>query len=148
MERFEATLMEANRGGAYVPVPAEVITALGGGARIKVRATFDGIDYRGSVVSMGGGTMIGVLKAIRDQLGKQPGDTMTVTLERDDEERTVTVPDDLAKALDAARVRSHFDNLSYSHRRQYVMWIDEAKRRDTRARRVAQTVERLAAEQP
>jgi uncharacterized protein YdeI (YjbR/CyaY-like superfamily) len=84
-----------------------------------------------------------VLKAIREQLGKGPGDDVVVTLTRDDAPRTVTVPDDLAAALEAAERRAAFDALSYSHQREYVEWIDEAKRADTRARRISEAVERL-----
>jgi hypothetical protein len=143
VEEFRATLVAVDRGGAYVVVPPEVVDALGGGGRIPVRATFDGVEYRGSIASMGGTKVLGVLKAIREQLGKEPGDVLTVTVTRDDGPRTVTVAADLAAALAAAGRRAAFDALSYSHRREYVEWIDEAKRADTRARRIAKTVERL-----
>jgi hypothetical protein len=126
-----------------VPVPAEVVTALGGRGRIPVVATFDGIEYRGSVVSMGSGMVIGVLQMIRTQLGKAPGDTVSVTLVVDDEPRRVEVPDDLRAALAAASLQARFDALSYSHRREYVNWIEEAKRPATRQRRIEQTVERV-----
>lgn len=145
VERFEATLVAADRGGAYVEVPPEVVAALGGRGRIPVRATFDGVDYRGSIVSMGDGRVLGVLKAIREQLAKAPGDRLTVTVELDDVERTVAIPDDLAAALDAAGAgaRAAFDALSFSHRREHIASIEDAKRPATRARRVATTVERL-----
>lgn len=144
MQTFSAKIVETDRGGAYVQVPAEVVTELGGKGRIPVRATFDGIAYDGSVVSMGGEKIIGVLKNIRTSLGKQPGDTITVTLEPDDRTRTVTVPKDLAAALKQAKRDRDFARLSYSHQREYVTWIDEAKKPETRARRIAQTVVRLA----
>jgi hypothetical protein len=144
MEEFRATIAAADRGGAFVVVPTAVVDALGGGGRIPVRATFDGVEYRGSIASMGGDKVLGVLKAIRDQLGKGPGDDVIVTIVRDDAPRIVTVPDDLRAALDAAGRLAAFDALSYSHRREYVEWIDDAKRRDTRARRIAKTVEQLA----
>jgi hypothetical protein len=143
VERFVAPLVEVDGGGAFVEVPPEVVAALGGGGRIKVRARFDGVDYRGSVVTMGGAKVLGVLKAIRKQLAKAPGDQLTVELERDDEERRVDVPDDLASALQQAGEREAFDRLSFSHRREYVAWIAEAKKSETRARRIAQTVERF-----
>jgi hypothetical protein len=143
MEAFAAPIVAADRGGACVRVPPEVVEALGGGGRIKVRATFDGIDYRGSVVSMGGEKVIGLLKAIREELGKGPGDAVTVTLERDDAERSVDVPADLRAALDAAGLADAFRALSYSHQRENVSSITEAKRPETRARRIQQTVERL-----
>ena len=148
METFDATIEEADRGGAFVRVPAAVVAALGGGdqggkGRIAVDATFDGLPYRGSVVSMGGGMVIGVLKDIRTALGKAPGDTVTVTLAADTAPRTVEVADDLRAALDDAGLTGTFSALSYSHQREYVLWIDEAKKPATRARRIAGTVERL-----
>ncbi|HWC68118.1 MAG TPA: YdeI/OmpD-associated family protein [Acidimicrobiales bacterium] len=143
MESFEAPIEAADRGGACVRVPPGVVAALGGGGRIKVRATFDGIAYRGSVVSMGGEKVIGLLKTIREELGKGPGDTVAVTLDVDDAERTVDVPADLSAALDAAGLLDAFRALSYTHQREHVAWIEEAKRPDTRARRIHQTVERL-----
>jgi hypothetical protein len=145
MERFEATIEAADRGGAYVAVPDTVVEALGGGGRIPVEATFDGVPYRGSIVSMGGVRCIGMLKAIREQLGKGEGDPVAVTVARDEAERMVTVAPDLAAALDAAGARPAFDALSFSHRREYVTWIEEAKRPETRQRRIAQTVERVTA---
>jgi hypothetical protein len=140
---FDATLVAADRGGAFVPVPKEVVDALGGKARTPVRATFDGIEYRGSIVSMGGQQVLGVLKAIRTELGKGPGDEVRVTVELDEQPRSVEVPDDLREALATASVTDRFTDLSYSHQREYVTWIDEAKRPATRARRIAATVERV-----
>jgi len=140
---FEATIQEARGGGAFVAVPADVVAALGGKARIPVQATFDGVPYRGSIASMGGGPILGILKAIRTELGKAPGDTVAVTVEADTEPRSVTVPDDLAAALAESGLTEVFGKLTYSHQREYVSWIDEAKRPETRAKRVAGTVERL-----
>ncbi|TCN44108.1 uncharacterized protein DUF1905 [Kribbella orskensis] len=143
METFEAVIQEANGGGAYVEVPAEVLDALGGGGRIPVQATFDGIAYRGSIASMGGCMALGVLKQIRSDLGKGPGDSVVVTVTRDDAERTVEVPDDLAAALAAAGAREAFDKLSFSHRREHVNAITEAKKPETRTRRIAKAVEMI-----
>ncbi|MBF6424298.1 DUF1905 domain-containing protein [Nocardia cyriacigeorgica] len=136
MAEFEARIESAVGGGAYVAVPAEVVAALGGGGRIPVRARFDHIDYTGSIVSMGAGPCLGMLKAIRSELGKEPGDLVRVTVERDTAERTVDVPEDLAAALDAAGLRSRFDELSYSKRRDAVRRVTEAKREQTRVNRI------------
>ncbi|HNG90772.1 MAG TPA: YdeI/OmpD-associated family protein, partial [Saprospiraceae bacterium] len=86
-----------------------------------------------------------VRKDIRAQIGKNAGDTVRVTVQRDTEERIVTVPEDLAAALalDPA-IRARFDKLSYTHRKEYMQWINEAKKPETRSRRVAQTVEKLS----
>jgi uncharacterized protein YdeI (YjbR/CyaY-like superfamily) len=68
-----------------------------------------------------------------------------VTLEPDQAERSVQVPDDLGTALEHAGLRESFAALSYSHQREYVQWIDEAKKPETRARRISQTIDRLRA---
>jgi hypothetical protein len=143
METFEGRIVVNDGGGAWVEVPGEVIAALGGGGRIPVRATFDGLDYQGSIASMGGCMALGVLKGIRGELGKGDGDLVTVTVERDGGERTVDVPEDLAVALAGAGLREVFDGLSYSHRREHVNAINDAKKPETRARRIAKALEML-----
>lgn len=144
MIEFRAAIEEAPRGGAYVRVPAEVVEELGGGGRIKVTATFDGIDYRGSIVRMGGGSVLGLLKDIREQLGKGPGDEIVVTVEPDIEERVVEVPPELEALLEAnPGAREAFYALSYTHRREHAMHVAEAKKQETRQRRAAKTIETL-----
>ena len=145
MERFEATIVGARGGGAYVEVPPDVLAALGGKGRIPVRATFDGIDYRGSVVTMGGVRCIGVLKSIRAAIGKGAGDTVVVTLAPDTDERAVEIAADLRSALESAGANGAFAALSYSHQREYVEWIEDAKRPATRERRIGETIVRLTA---
>ena len=93
---------------------------------------------------MGGTKVLGMLKAIRAELGKGPGDSVLVTIERDLEERTVALPDDLAAALESAGLRAAFDAQSFTHRREHVAWVEEARRPETRSRRIEQTVARLA----
>jgi Bacteriocin-protection, YdeI or OmpD-Associated/Domain of unknown function (DUF1905) len=137
---FDGVLAAARQGGAYVEVPDDVVRALGGAKRIPVRASFDGVPYQGSVVSMGGCMVLGVLKTIRQQLGKEPGDVIAVRLELDDIPRRVVVPGDLAAALDEAGARAAFDALSPTHRREHVRAIEDAKRPETRAKRVAAAV--------
>lgn len=141
METFEGVIEEANGGGAYVEVPGGVIAALGGGGRIPVLATFDGVEYRGSVASMGGCMALGILKKIRTELGKGPGDPVVVTVERDTAERTVEVPADFAEALESAGLREAFEAMSFSHRREHVQAIEDAKKPETRTRRIAKAVE-------
>ena len=137
--------MVGDGGGAWVEVPGEVVAALGGGGRIPVVATFDGVGYRGSIASMGGCMALGVLKSIRGELGKGHGDSVTVTVERDGGERVVEVPEDFAEALAEAGLREAFDGLSYSHRREHVNAIADAKKAETRARRIAKALEMLTA---
>ncbi|TCC27554.1 YdeI/OmpD-associated family protein [Kribbella speibonae] len=145
METFEGRVVVNDGGGAWVEVPGAVVAALGGGGRIPVLATFDGVSYRGSIASMGGCMALGVLKSIRSDLGKGDGDAVTVTVERDTGERVVEVPEDLAAALADAGVREAFDGLSYSHRREHVNAINDAKKPETRARRIVKAVEMVKA---
>ena len=107
-------------------------------------ATFDGVPYRGSIVRMDGGAVLGVQKAIMAQAGVAVGDTLTVVVRNDDSPREVEVPDELARAFRKNRVaREAFDRLSFSHRREYVRHITEANRPETRAKRIERTIEML-----
>jgi len=99
VSRFSATIEDAPRGGAYVRIPPEVIEALGGGGRIPVEATFDGFQYRGSIVRTGGNSVLGVLKEIRETLDKGHGEVVEVTVQRDEAAREVEVPIELARLL-------------------------------------------------
>jgi hypothetical protein len=143
METFEGKITLNDGGGAWVEVQEEVVAALGGGGRIPVQATFDGIAYRGSIASMGGCKALGILKDIRSQLGKGAGDPVTVTVERDSAERTIEVPADFAAALEEAGLRKTFDALAYTHRREHVNAINDAKLPETRARRITKALEML-----
>jgi antitoxin component of MazEF toxin-antitoxin module len=143
---FRAPVRSSDRGGGghLVDVPTEVVEALGGKGRIPVTATFDGVPYRGSIVRMGGGAVLGVQKAIMAEAGVRVGDSLTVVVRNDEAPREVEVPDDLAEAL--ARndpARTAFEGLSFSHKQEYVEAINEAKRPETRARRVERTIQAL-----
>lgn len=78
---FDAVILQnEDMDAAYVEVPYD-IKALFGKGRLPVNATFDGVPYRGQVVKMGTPCfIIGVTKAIRNQIGKSFGDTVRVTL--------------------------------------------------------------------
>jgi bifunctional DNA-binding transcriptional regulator/antitoxin component of YhaV-PrlF toxin-antitoxin module len=140
---FRATIEPAG-GGAFVTIPFDVEEVFGK-KRVKVQATFDGVPYRGSIVRMGGPDhMLIVRKDIREAIGKKPGDEVEVTVTEDMEPRTVEVPQDLAAAMAGEpEAERFFFSLSYSHRREYVDWIEEAKRPDTRLRRIAKAVDML-----
>ena len=141
--RFSAPI-ELSGNGAYVTVPFDVERAFGR-KRVPVLATIDGIPYRGSLVRMRGEChVLGVLKEIRVALGKDEGDVVEVVLEEDTSERAVDIPPDLTTALASAPdAACRFDALPYSHKREYVRWIEEARRETTRTARIASTIERL-----
>ena len=145
--QFRATIESAGGGGAYVIVPFDVEKAFGK-KRVKIKAAIDGVPYRGSLVRMGTPDhMLLILKEIREKIGKSFGDEVVVDLEEDLEPRQVEIPPDLQQALDENPTQlSFFNHLSYTHQREYVMWVNEAKREQTRQERIQRTIEMLKQE--
>lgn len=143
---FDAVLTRSDASGssAFVAFPFDVAEVFGTRGRVPVNATFDGIPYRGSLVTYGDGHLILVLSEIRRQLGKEAGDTVAVTIALDAEPRTVELDDDIEKAWADAAVLEAFRAQSYSHQREYALWIAEAKRAETRANRIAKAATMIA----
>ena len=143
-QTFTAAIQNAGGGGAYVEVPFDVEEAFGS-KRPKVRAMIEGIPYRSTLMRMGSGHhILGVLKDIREQTGKTFGDDVTVTVEPDTEPRLIEIPKDLMKELKKDKeAKAFFDKLSYTHQKEYVRWVEEAKREETRQNRIAKTIEML-----
>ncbi|MEW6085322.1 MAG: YdeI/OmpD-associated family protein [Chloroflexota bacterium] len=141
---FTATIINAGGGGAFVEVPFDVEKAFGA-KKPKVKAMIEGVPYRGLLVRMGGPNhILIILKGIREQIGKTFGDKVKITVEADTEPRVVEIPPELAKALKKDKAAAaYFNSLAYSHKREYVGYITEAKKEETRLRRVAQTIEML-----
>jgi hypothetical protein len=142
---FRVRLRDAGGGGAVFDLPARAAAAaLGERKRPRVTVTIGDYTFRTTVAVYGGQPMIGVNKGHRAAAGIGVGDTFDVLVALDEEPRVVEVPTDLAQALAAdGAAQVAFDKLSYTHRREYVEWIAEAKRPATRARRVAETVDRV-----
>jgi bacteriocin resistance YdeI/OmpD-like protein/uncharacterized protein DUF1905 len=115
-----------------------------GAKRFPVTATVNGFTWRTSVVRMGGGFLVGLSRAVRESAGVEAGDTVEVTLELDTAPREVEVPEALADALAGdPEARVAYDGLAYTHRKEFARWVAEAKREETRERRVAQALELL-----
>jgi hypothetical protein len=134
---------------AFVEFPHDLKELFGVGNLVPVKATFDGrIPYQGVLAKMGGPHPVLVMrKDVREQLGKGPGDEVEVEIRLDDAPRTVVLADDVAAALDGSGARTAFDGLAYSHRKEFVRWIEEAKRPETRQRRIDSTCEMVNAGQ-
>jgi hypothetical protein len=130
-------------------VPPEVVEALGAGKRPRVRVTLGGYTYRSSVAVLGGRFMVGVSAEHRAGAGVAGGDEVDVEIELDTEAREVTVPSDLATALDAEpAARETFDRLSYSNKSWHVLQIEGARTEETRQRRIARSIEALREGRP
>ena len=144
-QRFRAELRSAgDSGGAGFDVPLEVAAAISDAKRPPVTVTVNGHEFRTRLAVYGGQPMVGVTKANRAAAGIDVGNVFEVLLALDTAPREVDVPPDLAEALAAEPAAgAAFDRLSFSHRREYVQWITEAKRPETHARRVAGTLDRL-----
>ena len=142
--RFTAKLVPRGPAAAIV-LEAEQVAAVGEGAkRFPVRATINDHTWRTTVTRRRGEFLVGLSRAVREQAGVEAGDTVAVELELDTAPREVEVPQALANALaDDSQARAAFDRLAYTHRKEYARWIDEAKREETRQRRVTQALEML-----
>jgi len=141
---FTAKIEPGPGGGAFVTFPYDVEKEFGVKGRVPVKATFDGFAYSGSLMQCGGPQhMLGILKAIREQAGKQLGDTVRVQVWRDDSQRTVEIPSDLARLMNEHGVSEFFDSLSFTNRKEYCRWITEAKKQETRSARLAKSIDMM-----
>lgn len=144
MKRFKGKLEAIRGGGHFVAVPAEIADAAGLRYGVRVRGTFGGAAYRSSLMKYSGVFHLGVHKATVEKAAVAPGEVVEVQIEIDDEPLpTDTVPADLKRAL--AKVRAAWDQLAPSHRREHVKHVIDAKKPETRAKRIAATVAALAA---
>jgi ribosomal protein S18 acetylase RimI-like enzyme len=143
-QQFQAVIEDAGGGGAYVTIPFDVEQVYGK-KRVKIKATIDGEPYRGTLVRMGGPHhMLLVLKEIRQKIGKTFGNEVFVELEEDLDVRKVEIPNDLLEALrNNSQAQSLFDTLSFTHQKEYVRWVTDAKRPETRIERIRRTIELL-----
>jgi hypothetical protein len=144
--RFHTTILQGDKTATGIHVPDEVVEALGAGKRPKVVVTIRGYTYRSSIATVSGMFMVGVSAENRAGAGVAGGDEVDVEIEVDTAPREVTEPADFAAALDAEpEARRTFDGLSYSNKSWHVSQVEGAKTDETRARRIAKSVEALRA---
>ena len=139
---FRTTVVLGGKTATGLPVPDDVVAALGGGRRPPVVVTVGDHTYRTTVAPMGGTFWIPLAAEHRAAAGVQAGQDVDVRIELDTAPREVSVPADLEAAFDEAARRT-FDGLGHSHRKERVRWVEEAKKPETRATRVTRTVEAL-----
>src|SRR5438132_1494849 len=145
-KKLKAKLERDDRGAVSFAIPEEVVESFRSGKRPPVQTTINGYPYRTRVAVYGGVSYVMLRKDVLEGAGVGPGDSVEVTIDLDQAPREVDVPPELTRALNADRAaQAAFEKLSYAHRKEYVRWIGEAKRDDTRRRRVQRAVEMLRA---
>ncbi|MGE3191968.1 MAG: YdeI/OmpD-associated family protein [Microbacteriaceae bacterium] len=146
MSTFTTTLLQ-NGNNVGIEIPDEVVAELGG-KRVPVIVTIDGgYSYRNTTAVMGGKNLVGVSAEHRAASGVTGGQVVQITIVRDDAPREVDVPPALAEALAADPVAAAaWEKLAYSHRKEHVRAITEAKAEETRTRRVQKAVAMLRGE--
>jgi hypothetical protein len=138
---FRATVDLNGKTATGIRVPPDVVAGLGPSKRPAVRVTVGDYTYRTTVAPMRGEFLLPVSAEHRESAGLAAGDEVDVTLELDTEPREVTVPSDFADALAGdAKAKRFFDGLSYSQKQWFVLGIEEAKKAETRQRRIAKAV--------
>jgi hypothetical protein len=147
VKRFRA-LIKREEGSEVcaIDIPFDVEKTFGSRGRVPVRGALNGAPYRGSAFRMGGDCHFMVVnRKLRAAAGVSGGETVPVTMERDDEPRVITPPEDFARALEADEdARATWDKLSFTHRREHVEHFEEAKRPETRRRRMEKSIQLLA----
>ncbi|MDX6254474.1 MAG: hypothetical protein QOJ11_808 [Frankiales bacterium] len=142
--KFTCVVLAAGKTATGLPVPEDVVLALGAGKRPAVYVTIADYTYRSTVAPYAEGFRIPLSAENRAGAGVAAGDLIEVELALDTDPREAAVPEDFAAALDADReARRFFDTLSYSNKQSYLLWVAGTKNPETRARRVAQGVELL-----
>jgi hypothetical protein len=148
VKRFRV-LIEREEGSEVcgINIPFDAEKTFGTRGRVPVRGTLNGAPFRGSLFRMGGDCHFMVVnRHLRAAAGVSGGETVPVQLERDDEPRTIDPPADFARALKGNKeAQATWDKLSYTHRREHVEHIEEAKRPETRLRRIEKSIQLLAA---
>jgi hypothetical protein len=117
-----------------------------GKVRAPVKVTLNGYTYRSTIAAMGGPPCIPLRKSNREAAGLEGGETIDVRLELDTDTRAIKPPADFVKALKAAAPAwDRWQDLSYSHQREYAVAIEGAKKAETRARRIDSAVRAIRA---
>ena len=144
--KFEALIIKTEKvDSGFIEFPYDVLTEFGKKGQVKVKAYFDGFEYRGSLVKMGHPChIIGLNKAVRSAINKNVGDKVNVLIVEDKDERTVEIPADLNHAFSKnPEALLKFEKLSFTQRKEYVIWINAAKKMETREARILKCIQLL-----
>lgn len=140
-QTFETKLLKsADSEATWIDLPFD-IEKIWGAKRVKVRAWINGAEYRGSAVRMGGECyMMGVPKVFRDAAGIKAGDKIEVTMERDDDIRVITPPEDLTAAIEKAGLGDTWSLLSFTKQKLNAAAVSETKGVELRQKKIDKIV--------
>ena len=140
---FKATIV---RDGSicYIPLTFDPKPVFGR-TRAPVKVTLNRYTFRSTIAAMGGPTCIPLRKSHREAAGLEGGESIQVRLDLDTEPRVVKPPADLVKALKAASVWDRWQDLSFTHQREHVEAIEDARKPETRTRRIEKAVQMVGA---
>lgn len=131
---------------AFVEFPFSTEELFNKKGQVKVKVLFDNkVEYRGSLAKMKSDChILGLTQEIRKQLGKTFGDEVSVALMEDKEERVVEIADDIASVFNEnPEAKALFDKMSYTHKKEYIRWIEEARKPETRENRKVKMVQMI-----
>jgi Bacteriocin-protection, YdeI or OmpD-Associated/Domain of unknown function (DUF1905) len=140
------TKIEGKEAGvvAAITPPFDVVKTFETRGRVPIRGTINGFPFRSSLMPMDGRHMMPVRKSLRDGAGVNPGDIVSVVMERDEAERVVEVPAVLKKELAKNKTaQANWEKLSFTSRKEIALSITGAKQEETRMRRLAKAVDIL-----
>ncbi|MBU4538892.1 MAG: YdeI/OmpD-associated family protein [Bacteroidetes bacterium] len=141
-------LQHGEMNAAYIAFPFSVEETYGKKGQVKIKALFDNkVEYRGSLVRMKSDFhMLGLTQEVRKKLGKSFGEEVSVKIWEDREERTVEIPEDVQAVFEEnLPAKEMFDAMSYTHRKEYIRWIVEAKKPETRENRKVKMIAMILA---
>ncbi|PJJ64441.1 YdeI/OmpD-associated family protein [Chryseobacterium geocarposphaerae] len=145
--QFNAIIQQnGEMNAAFVEFPFSTIELFDKKGQVKIKALFDDkVEYRGSLVKMKSDChILGLTQEIRKQLNKTFGDNVSVSLIEDKEERTVEIADDISSIFNEnEEAKILFDKMSYTHRKEYIRWIEEAKKPETRENRKIKMIQMI-----
>jgi hypothetical protein len=145
--QFKAVIKQNGKmNAAFVEFPFSTEELFGQKGQVKIKAVFDGkVEYRGSLAKMKSDChILGLTQEIRKQLGKTFGDEVFVSLTEDKEERIVEIAEDIVLLFhENPEAKILFDKMSYTHRKEYIRWIEEAKKTETRENRKLKMIQMI-----
>jgi uncharacterized protein YdeI (YjbR/CyaY-like superfamily) len=123
-------------------IPFSVEKVFGSKARVAVVGTMNGFAFQNSLLPQGDGThAMAVSKLLQAGAKAGAGDLVSISMQVDRSERVVVVPAELQQVLASdPKVKTSFDSLSYSHRKEFADWVGSAKQEETRRSRAEKSI--------